>query len=55
MIRDKKLAVGMAAGFVLGILWGAFEGVSPGEIFLYGSVAAACSLITYPFWRDRKR
>lgn len=53
MIRDKKLAVGMGVAFVLGVIWGAIEGVRPGEMFLYGSVATACSVLTYPFWRQR--
>lgn len=53
MIRDKKLAVGMGFAFVFGLLWGVIEGVPPGEIFLRGSVAVACSVLTYPLWRSR--
>jgi cell shape-determining protein MreD len=54
MIRDKRLAVGMGAAFVLGILWGVYEGGTPGEIFLNGSLAVGFSVITWPLWRPRK-
>ena len=54
MIRDKKLAVGMLAAFFLGILWGVVAGDPPGETFLRGSLAVACAVATYPFWRERK-
>ncbi len=53
MIRDKKLAVGMAVAFALGILWGVLEGASPGETFLRGSIAGACAVLSYPLWRQR--
>ena len=48
MIRDTRLAVGMGVAFVLGILWGVYEGGTPGEIFLSGSIAVGCSVITWP-------
>ena len=48
MIRDKKLAIGMGAAFVLGILWGVIVGDPPGESFLRGAIATACALVTYP-------
>jgi cell shape-determining protein MreD len=54
MIRDTRLAVGMGVAFMLGILWGVYEGGSAGEIFLNGSLAAGCSVITWPLWRPRK-
>ncbi|MDB5594950.1 MAG: hypothetical protein JWM36_1911 [Hyphomicrobiales bacterium] len=54
MFRDTKLAVGMLVGFIIGVLWGVVDGVSPGEAFLYGSIATFCTLITYPLWRSRK-
>ena len=54
MIRDKKLAVGMGAAFVLGIVWGLVAGDSPGETFLRGAVATACALLSYPLWRERR-
>ena len=54
MIREKKLAVGMVAAFFLGILWGVAVGDPPGETFLRGSLAVACAVATFPFWRDRK-
>jgi cell shape-determining protein MreD len=53
MIRDKKLAVGMGFAFILGLLWGIVAGDSPGETFLRGSLAVACAVATYPFWRQR--
>ncbi|MEN9708647.1 MAG: hypothetical protein RIQ68_1055 [Pseudomonadota bacterium] len=54
MIRDTRLAVGMGVAFLLGILWGVYEGGSAGEIFLSGSLAVGCSVITWPLWRPRK-
>jgi cell shape-determining protein MreD len=53
VIRDKKLAVGMGVAFFMGILWGVAVGDPPGETFLRGSLAVACAVATYPFWRQR--
>ncbi len=53
MIRDTRLAVGMGVAFLLGLLWGVYEGGTPGEIFLSGSLAVAGSVATWPLWRPR--
>lgn len=53
MIRDKKLAVGAGIAFVLGLIWGLVAGDPPGETFLRGALAVACTVATYPLWRQR--
>jgi hypothetical protein len=53
VFRDNKLALGMLFGFIIGLIWGFAIGETPGEAFLRGAIATACTLLTYPFWRSK--